>query len=170
MYVDRYCDTYWRLYTRDRNVWGGWFLAGNQTNHQNFENSFLTNKLWCVFVRSKQISFFFVEKKIQNGRLKKSAFFKIANSQNFFVKISWIILHFFACFCPYVGQSHNHIGWDKSMLFASINPSNPRTDPWDFHKKILRIGDFEKCTFFESAILNFSSQYFFFAYENQSNL
>ena len=79
-----------RPYTGDRNVWGGWFLAGNQSNHQNFENSFLTNKLWCVFVRSKQIFFFFFEKKIQNGRLKKSAFFKIANSQNFFVKISWI--------------------------------------------------------------------------------
>jgi hypothetical protein len=30
------------------------------------------------------------KKKIQNGRLKKSAFFKIANPQNFFVKISWI--------------------------------------------------------------------------------
>ena len=31
-----------------------------------------------------------MKKKIQNGRLKKSAFFKIANSQNFFLKISWI--------------------------------------------------------------------------------
>ena len=28
------------------------------------------------------------KKKIQNGRLKKSSFFKIANSQNFFTKIS----------------------------------------------------------------------------------
>jgi hypothetical protein len=31
-----------------------------------------------------------LEKKIQNGRLKKTEFFKIANSQNSFVKISWI--------------------------------------------------------------------------------
>jgi len=39
----------------------------------------------------KQIFFFFFEKKkIQNGRLKKSAFFKIANSQKFFAKISQI--------------------------------------------------------------------------------
>jgi hypothetical protein len=34
--------------------------------------------------------YFFLEKKNQNGRLKKTAFFKIANSQNFFVEISWI--------------------------------------------------------------------------------
>ena len=32
----------------------------------------------------------FLKKKIQNGRLKKTIFFKIANSQYFFVKISWI--------------------------------------------------------------------------------
>ena len=30
------------------------------------------------------------EKKIQNGRLKKKSIFKIANSQYFLVKISWI--------------------------------------------------------------------------------
>ena len=33
---------------------------------------------------------FFLKKKIQNGRLKKTEFFKIANSQKIFVKISWI--------------------------------------------------------------------------------
>jgi hypothetical protein len=38
----------------------------------------------------KQIFLFFLKKKIQNGRLKKTAFLKIANSQNCFVKISWI--------------------------------------------------------------------------------
>ena len=31
-----------------------------------------------------------MKKKIQNDRLEKSAFFKIANSQKNFVKISWI--------------------------------------------------------------------------------
>ena len=30
------------------------------------------------------------KKKIQNGRLKNTEFFKIANSQKKFVKISWI--------------------------------------------------------------------------------
>ena len=42
---------------------------------------------WFSWEWSKKIYFFF-EKKIQNGRLKKSSFFKIANSQNFFAKIS----------------------------------------------------------------------------------
>ena len=62
---------------------------------------------------------------------------------------------FFTCFCPYVRQPHVHIGWAIPMPFASMNSTNPRTDPWNFHKKILRIGDFEKWPFFESAILNF---------------
>ena len=34
--------------TRDRNVLSGWFLAGNQVNHQNFNPSLLTNNLWRV--------------------------------------------------------------------------------------------------------------------------
>ena len=33
---------------------------------------------------------FFLQKKIQNGRLKKRSFFNSVNSQYFFVKISWI--------------------------------------------------------------------------------
>ena len=63
---------------------------------------------------------------------------------------------FLGCFCPYVGQPHHHIGW--AMPFASTNPTNPKTNPWIFHKEILRIGDFEKWAFFESAILNFFFQ------------
>ena len=38
------------------------------------------------------------------------------------------------------------------MPFASINSTNPRTNPLIFHKTILRIGDFKNITFFESAI------------------
>ena len=41
------------------------------------------------------------------------------------------------------------------MPFASCNPINPRTNLWNFREKNLRIGDFEKRCFFESAILNF---------------
>ena len=62
---------------------------------------------------------------------------------------------FFACFWAYVWQPHDHIGWALSMPFASINPTNPRTNSWNFHKKILRIDRVEKWPFFESAILNF---------------
>ena len=43
---------------------------------------------WFSWKWSKKI--FFLKNKKQNGRLKKRSFFKIANSQYFFVKISWI--------------------------------------------------------------------------------
>ena len=51
------------------------------------------------------------------------------------------------------------------MPFASINSTNPRTNPWNFHEKILRIGGAGKWDFFEAAILNFLSRPFwiFFA-------
>ena len=50
------------------------------------------------------------------------------------------------------------------MPFASTNPTNPRTNPWNFHKKILRIGGVGKSAFFKSAILNsiFFQKNFFF--------
>ena len=63
-----------------------------------------------------------------------------------------------ACFWAYVWQPHDHIGWTTSMPFASINPTNPRNNPWNFHEKILRIGGVENISFFESAILNFFSK------------
>ena len=65
---------------------------------------------------------------------------------------------FLGCFSPYVGQPHGHIGWATSMAFAPFNSTNPRTTPWNFQNFSFRIGDFEKCTFFESAILNFFFQ------------
>ena len=62
---------------------------------------------------------------------------------------------FFACFRPYVGQSDTHISWVTLMPFPSIYPTDPRTNPAQFCEKILRIDGFEKCSFFESAILEF---------------
>ena len=38
------------------------------------------------------------------------------------------------------------------LSYLSIYPTNPRTNPWNFCKKILRIGGIEKLSFFESAI------------------
>ena len=61
----------------------------------------------------------------------------------------------FGCSWAYVGQPHGHIRWATSMPSASFNPTNPRTNLRNFHEKILRIGDFKKWAFFESAILNF---------------
>ena len=72
---------------------------------------------------------------------------------------------FFSCFCPYVRQPHNHIGWATLMAFALINFTNPRTNLWNFREKILRIGDFENLSFFESPILIF---FLLHSYENQS--
>ena len=78
---------------------------------------------------------------------------------------------FFACFWAYVGQPHGHMGWAKSVPFASINPTNPRTNPWNFHEKILRIGGAGKWGFFEAAILNFLSRPFwiFFCFISVKN-
>ena len=47
---------------------------------------------------------------------------------------------FFVCFWAYVGQPYDHISWAVPMPFASINSTIPRTNPWKFHEKILRIG------------------------------
>ena len=64
------------------------------------------------------------------------------------------------------GKHNTHISSSQYSLNAlCINqPTNPRTNPWNFHNKILRIGDFEKCTFFKSAILNFFFEFFFFCF------
>ena len=43
-------------------------------------------------------------------------------------------MHFLPFFSAYVGQPHDQIGWVRSMPFASINSTNPRTNPWKFHK------------------------------------
>ncbi len=47
-------------------------------------------KTKVVWIGKYKKKFFFLKKKFQNGRLKKSTFSNSANSQNFFVKISWI--------------------------------------------------------------------------------
>ena len=44
------------------------------------------------------------------------------------------------------------------MPLASINPTDPRTNPAQFREKILRIDGFEKRSFFESAIFDFFFQ------------
>ena len=46
----------------------------------------------------------------------------------------------------------------KLMPFASIIPNNQRTNPWNFHKKILRIGYFENRPFW---IFFFKKKIFF---------
>ena len=43
-------------------------------------------------------------------------------------------------------------------LYGREAVTNPRTNPWNFHKNFLRIGDFEKRPFWKSAILDFFFQ------------
>ena len=63
------------------------FLAVNHHNNKSWVPFILTHNLRLIFMVMKQ-NFFFFGKKIQNGRLKKNSFFKIANSRIFFMKIS----------------------------------------------------------------------------------
>ena len=44
-------------------------------------------------------------------------------------------MHFLAVFLAFVGQPHGHIRSATSMPFASFNPTNPRTNLRNFHKK-----------------------------------
>ena len=67
---------------------------------------------------------------------------KLKNRQ----KISFFV--FLGCFWAYVRQPHNHIGYATPMPFASINPTNKRTNPWNFCEKILRIGRTGKWAFY----------------------
>ena len=60
-------------------------------------------------------------------------------------------IHFFVflgCFWASIKQPNNHIGWATSMPFAWISTTNPRTNRWNFHKNISRIGGFENLSFF----------------------
>ena len=77
----------------------------------------------------------------------------------------------FRLFWAYVGPPHDHISWAVPMPFASIISTNPRTNPWEFHEKILRIGGAGKRCFFEAAILNFLSRPFwiFFCFISVKN-
>ena len=66
-----------------------------------------------------------------------------------------------ACFRPYVEQPDDHIGWATSLPFTSIYPTDSRTNPWNFHEKILRVG---AQFFFNLAILILFSKSLFSFY------
>ena len=55
---------------------------------------------------------------------------------------------FLALFGAYIGQSDGHIGWVTLMPFASINPTNPRTDLWNFGDNCSAFGSSWKTQFF----------------------
>ena len=55
---------------------------------------------------------------------------------------------FLALFWAYVGQPDSHIGWVRLMFFASINPTNPRTNLWNFGENCSAVGGGWRTQFF----------------------
>ena len=78
----RSTDVQW--YTPPKNVWGGPFLAGNNSNHQNFDPSLLPYKCWLIFVGMKQIFLFFFEKQKTKWPTQKTWDFQICRFSIFF--------------------------------------------------------------------------------------
>ena len=78
-------------YTAGWNVWGEWFLAGTQSNHQNFDPSLLTNKLWLVFMGMKQF-FFSKFRKIKMADSRKVHFSKLPILDIFLWKFHGLVL------------------------------------------------------------------------------
>ena len=51
-------------------------------------------------------------------------------------------------FCLFLSLRQTALGWATPMFFASINPTNQRTNPWNVCEQILRIGVAGKRAFF----------------------
>ena len=80
------CFVLWRTpYTGGRNVWSGWFLAGNQDNHQSFIPSLISKNLWLIFMGMKQKNFFF-EKQNSKWPTQKNWVFQNHQFSIFFFK------------------------------------------------------------------------------------
>ena len=58
------------------------------------------------------------------------------------------------------------LGWATLMPFASIYPTDARTNPWNFREKVLRIGGEKKLSLFESAQWKSVNIYTKIAYSN----
>ena len=75
------------------------------------------------------------------------------------------------CFWSFVGQPHNYIGWARPMPFASINSTNPRTNPRNFHEKNFENWWSWKMIFFSRPLwISFSRKFFCFVFFQWKNL
>ena len=72
------------------------------------------------------------------------------------VKISWI-----GSWVGEIDWCEGHWCGTCGSTFASINPNNPMINPWNFHKKNLRVDDFEKLRFLRSPFWKFFLEFFF---------
>ena len=108
----------------------------------------------CAWFRLGWSPFFFFLKKKSKRLTQKNWDFQNRQFSIFFTKISgighwiyrinWCKRHGYGSF----GQPDNYMGWAISVPFTWIYPINPRTNPWNFGEKILRIGGFENVNFF----------------------
>ena len=117
--------------------------------------------LWCVvlYVMSSTTHQRFVE--VLFGRYQKNIL-----PEWYMVKNLSCVSHGSLKRFPHTFTTHGHIHWVSSMPFASINPTNLRTNMWKFREKILRIVDFEKHILFWVGHFEF----FFFFKKKQKNL
>ena len=53
----------------------------------------------------------------------------------------------FSPFWAYIRHPKGHIDWATLLPFASIYPTNPRTNSWNFLEKVLKIGRVENLFF-----------------------
>ena len=59
-------------------------FPGNQGKRQNFDQSILPYKFGLIFIKMNQKKYFFLKKKIQNGRFFKMAVFQNRQFLRFF--------------------------------------------------------------------------------------
>ena len=132
-----YCSRLYGTYSRVHKSWNSFFP-------KILEKPSMVQKKMLHYI--KRAGFFteMKQKKVQNGQLKK---FKMAASKK---------AHFPAP--PIL----NIFSWNFYGLVLGLVEliTNPRTNRWKFHEKILRIGRAGKRGFFEAAILNFLSRPF----------
>ena len=67
---------------------------------------------------------------------------------------------FLGPFRAYVGQPQGHIGWAISMGFASFNPTNSRTNPWNFPQKYWELAILKNEHFLSRPFWFFFSRFF----------
>ena len=143
--------------------WHEFFLAGNQDNYQNLVPSMLTYKFWPM---NDEAKIFFLKNRSKIGQSKKLSFSAI---RPLVFRINWCKMHLYGCqavrcklkkglktqkkavlalFWAYVGQPDGHMGWVTLMPLASINPTNPRTNLWNFGENCSAFGGGWKTQFF----------------------
>ena len=93
-----------------------YLFGGNQGNHKNFVPCLLPIDLWWIWIRMKQ----------KNGRLKKNWVFQLPP------KAEQLSPKFYKFLLGLVELTDGHIGWVTLMPLASINPTNPTTNLWNF--------------------------------------